>query len=437
MRTHIWATVLRCGLLLPLLFSVQLAPTSAAEAAETPPDLAALAVRPADLEATGFVELAIQRSILADRPRQAAEFTDDFNAWFGTDMPTGTAIRRANPDLTYIQHLADRTSRVVITLMAYSNERSAQRGMDAYVGSLEGWYGDEPSAFELDGVDSAARFERDLPDEQNPFDTIVLRLDAIAVVVQVHNQYEGRGIQADAVAPLQRDRLMEGQSTTISHLVSQLIRFRGPAQDQYDTSYLGIDGEAIPRFEELDNPRIFDSRQYNMTHRGAIDSYLSQQIVYGTWPSWTYAYETYPYWESEDPDYIYPVGLLAVTITSFDPEVGVFQPEEIRSQFGLDSGLHKEVIVPLPGYETIGVLFEQEIGSSWTSYRVWVWLDENTLLHIRQENAFVWEAQAADIDLTPDIAATNEVIQHQIACFEETRSCDTAVRSPYTYGEGS
>lgn len=432
MRTHMWAIVLRCGLLLPLLFSFQL--TSAA-AAEAPPDLAALVIRPSDLIATGYEEFSIHRSILADRARQAAEFADDFNAWFGTELPTGTAIRRANPDLTYIQHLADRANRVIVTLMAFPTGRDAERGMEAYVGSLEDWISDEAATLEMDGVDSAVRLERDATYKGNPFETIVFQLDTFVGVVQVHHGFEGRGVEAEAVAVLQRDRLADGQPTTISHLVSQLVRLRGHGWDQYDTSYLGVEGEAIPRFEEIDNAGIFDSRQYNMTHRGALDIYLSQQIVYGTWPSWTYDYETYAYFHSHDPEFIFPTGWLAITIASFDPEVGAYLAEEIRSQYGLDSGLNEEVQVPLAGYETVGINFDDG-NSPWASYRVWIWLDENTVLHIRHETAFVSQAQAAGVDLTPDIAATNELILHQIACFEGTHSCDTTVRSPYSYGEG-
>lgn len=411
MRTHIWATVLRCGLLLPILITCQV--SLAADAAEAPPDLAALVIRPSDLESIGLPDMTVHRSILADRARQAAEFTDDFYASYDSQPPIGTAIRRANPDLTYIQYLRTREQTVFVTLMSFSAHRDAERGMDAYLGTIEDWLGRDSNPLDLDGVDSAMTFQMDPGGPKEIIEVVVFQHDSMMAVVQTWSLATGEDVPVNDVAALQRDRLQADVPTGISDLVSRGLRLRIDGWNTFRSGYQGIEGEAIPDFLEINAPATFETRQEGMSAQGMSDVHQTIQIVYGDWDSWSVRGSSRP------------TAPLYITILGFDPQIGAWPLEEIRSA----NADFLEVAVPIDDYDSYGMFVSADESGGQEYYDVWVWLDENTVVKFRHV------IPPALLGEGIDIAATNDLVLHQIACFEGTRSCDTPVRSPYTYGE--
>ena len=404
-----------------VLIAAPLRLTDVRAATEAPLDIAAMTLRPEDTLDAGYADHGISMSILADRPRSAAQFIEGWG--WDSSVDDGRAFREANPERIYVMHLANDVEQagfvyspnlVASVVMEFDGTSAARDGLDAVVATwsqgedfaeasttLE--LGDEARVFAGTGV--------------NPFDgvafermSLVLRVDSIVAIVSVH-AYDADTPEIDqleALGELQVERIddvIDGEAPDMSN---QIVRLRLDGEYTNWDNYIVHDDETLPLSPAYESDDAYRERSGEFHDLGVLDAYHLEQIVHGT-----------PYGPAGEL-----MGFMATTIYRFedDEQATVFLDTFVESRLAENGG--EEVSVPTMG--------DQARALTWTasdtgraSYREYV----------RVGSVVFRTTHTVDegLDLVP--AAVSDMAELQLACLEGESACESPVRVPEGIGE--
>jgi len=415
MRRVPWSMTVAGICLLLAVAPGPLAGPAGAQGRDDPPlDLAAMTLRPADLEAQGLDDYGMSWSVMGANSRTVAEFVD---AWGWDDaVDDGMAFREADADRSYLLHISQDVESngwvysphlVASFVLEYDDADAAEEGFAA---SVEVWdntlevtdaeidIGDEQVLIAGTGTDTSnsERYERML---------LLYRVDNLVSGVSMHdfaNEDAPTQEVVEALAETQAGHIAAAIDGDAPGLSGQVVRFRLDGRlSNWD--YYTAEADQAVRLNTVDeSDDEYAERQAEYEELGLVDRYHLEQIV-----------------AEESP--------AGAVYAWFNATIDRFESEDAASEFLVnvieDDGTAEMVNAPDLGDETVAYTSVTPSGND--RYRIMVRTGD-----IVFRLTHVVDTDAAGNTLEPAPDAINDLAERQLACIEGERSCERPVRLP-------
>ena len=255
-------------------------------------DLAAMSLRPADLEAEGVQEHGMANGLLTDNPATAGDF---LRAWRGdVDGATTAALQAAAPQQLYLEQLAqtgqpwDASSGTVEQIVSYLFAFGSDAGASAAFPVLaEAW---RSGGMSENATDSTVGDERLLVSgagrqelgDHAAFQRVDVMFRSGSLIAGVSaERFAGLPIEpalVEALATRQQARIAEVRATGGPGLSQRTLRLVMPGENAIWDFYEVRAGQPVRQFDEGSD--AFATRTSNVAAAGIKDEYrLEQQFV--------------------------------------------------------------------------------------------------------------------------------------------------------------